>query len=191
MIDVKDIFLNILKDSKNYKKIAWIFIIAILLLVVLYPIIDANFLYYKRVSNRIDILENVSKIDENKINQSDKLKKEYNSIIEEISEKENNYLNNIFVNETSFKNKAIKFFSAAWIFILVGLILPFTKDKIKNKRTWTNLFSGILCIGLGCLFGYFGFKIPTIVNIVVNIILYQIIMVYLAYTIATSNIKQK
>lgn len=191
MIDVKDIFLNILKDSKNYKKIAWIFIIAILLLVVLYPIIDANFLYYKRVSNRIDILENVSKIDENKINKNDKLKKEYNSIIEEISEKENNYLNNIFVNETSFKNKAIKFFSAAWIFILVGLILPFTKDKIKNKRTWTNLFSGILCIGLGCLFGYFGFKIPTIVNIVVNIILYQIIMVYLAYTIATSNIKQK
>lgn len=191
MIDVKDIFLNILKYSKNYKKIAWIFIIAILLLVVLYPIIDANFLYYKRVSNRIDILENVSKIDENKINKNDKLKKEYNSIIEEISEKENNYLNNIFVNETSFKNKAIKFFSAAWIFILVGLILPFTKDKIKNKRTWTNLFSGILCIGLGCLFGYFGFKIPTIVNIVVNIILYQIIMVYLAYTIATSNIKQK
>lgn len=188
---MKDIFLNILKDSKNYKKIAWIFIIAILLLVVLYPIIDANFLYYKRVSNRIDILENVSKIDENKINKNDKLKKEYNSIIEEISEKENNYLNNIFVNETSFKNKAIKFFSAAWIFILVGLILPFTKDKIKNKRTWTNLFSGILCIGLGCLFGYFGFKIPTIVNIVVNIILYQIIMVYLAYTIATSNIKQK
>ncbi len=188
---MKDIFLNILKDSKNYKKIAWIFIIAILLLVVLYPIIDANFLYYKRVSNRIDILENVSKIDENKINKNDKLKKEYNSIIEEISEKENNYLNNIFVNETSFKNKAIKFFSAAWIFILVGLILPFTKDKIKNKRTWTNFFSGILCIGLGCLFGYFGFKIPTIVNIVVNIILYQIIMVYLAYTIATSNIKQK
>ena len=75
MIDVKDIFLNILKDSKNYKKIAWIFIIGILLLVVLYPIIDANFLYYKRVSNRIDILENVSKIDENKINQNDKLKK--------------------------------------------------------------------------------------------------------------------
>ena len=105
MIDVKDIFLNILKDSKNYKKIAWIFIIAILLLVVLYPIIDANFLYYKRVSNRIDILENVSKIDENKINKNDKLKKEYNSIIEEISEKENNYLNNIFVNETSFKIK--------------------------------------------------------------------------------------
>lgn len=186
---VKEVILNILKDSKNYKKIAWLFIIAILLLVVLYPIIDANFLYYKRVSDRIDILEKVSKIDENEINKNDKLEKEYNSIIEEISEKENNYLNNIFVKETSNKNKAIKFFSAAWMFIIVGLILPFTKDKTKNKRTMTNFFSGILCIGAGCLFGYFGFKIPTIINIVVNIILYQIIMIYLAYTIATSGNK--
>ena len=95
----------------------------------------------------------------------------------------------IFVKETSYKNKIIKFFSAAWIFIIVGLILPFTKDKAKNKRTWTNLFSGILCIGVGFLFGYFGVKIPTIINIVVNIILYQIIMIYLAYTIATSGNK--
>ena len=188
---MKEIILNILKDTKNYKKIAWVFLVGILLVVVLYPIIDANFLYYKRVSNRIEILENVSKIDENRINKNDKLKKEYNSIIEEISEKENNYLNNIFVNETSFKNKTIKFFSAAWLFIIVGLILPFTKDKIKNKRTWTNFFGGMLCIGVGCLFGYFGLKIPTIINIIVNIILYQIIMVYLAYTIATSGNKLK
>ena len=186
---MKEIILNILKDSKNYKKIAWLFIVAILLLVVLYPIIDANFLYYKRVSNRIDILEKISKIDGNEICKNDKLEKEYNSIIEEISDKENNYLNNIFVKETSYKNKIIKFFSAAWIFIIVGLILPFTKDKTKNKRTWTNLFSGILCIGVGILFGYFGVKIPTIINIVVNIILYQIIMIYLAYTIATSGNK--
>ncbi len=186
---MKEIILNILKDSKNYKKIAWLFIVAILLLVVLYPIIDANFLYYKRVSNRIDILEKISKIDENEICKNDKLEKEYNSIIEEISDKENNYLNNIFVKETSYKNKIIKFFSAAWMFIIVGLILPFTKDKTKNKRTWTNLFGGILCIGVGFLFGYFGVKIPTIINIVVNIILYQIIMIYLAYTIATSGNK--
>lgn len=94
---MKEIILSILKDSKNYKKIAWLFIAAILLLVVLYPIVDANFLYYKRVSNRIDILEKISKIDKNEIYKNDKLEKEYNSIIEEISDKENNYLNNIFV----------------------------------------------------------------------------------------------
>ena len=182
---MKEIILNILKDTKNYKKIAWLFIIAILIIIVLYPIIDANFLYYKRVSNRIDILEKISKIDKKEINKNDNLEKEYNSIIKEISEKEDNYLNNIFINEKTFKNKAIKFFSAAWLFIIVGLILPFTKDKNKGKRTWTNLLSGILCIVIACLFGYFGYKIPTIINIVVNVILYQIIMIYLAYTIAT------
>ena len=186
---MKEIILNILKDTKNYKKIAWLFIIVILVLIILYPIIDANFLYYKRVSNRIDILEKISKIDEKEINKNDKLEKEYNSIIKEISEKEDNYLNNIFIKEKTFKNKLIKFFSAAWLFIIVGLILPFTNDKSKGKRTWANFFSGILCIGIACLFGYCGYKIPTIINILVNIILYQIIMIYLAYTIATSGNK--
>ena len=73
---MKEIILNILKDTKNYKKIAWVFLVGILLVVVLYPIIDANFLYYKRVSNRIEILENVSKIDENRINKKKKKKKD-------------------------------------------------------------------------------------------------------------------
>ncbi len=182
---MKEVILNLLQDSKNYKKIAWFFIIAILILIILYPIIDANFLYYKRVSNRIDILEKISKIDEKEISKNDMLEKEYNSIIQEISEKENNYLNNIFIKEKTLKNRAIKFISSAWLFIVVGIILPFTKDKEKDKRTWTNFWSGIICIVMGCLFGYIGYKIPTIINIVVNIILYQIIMIYLAYTITT------
>lgn len=48
---MKEILLGVLKNSKNYKRIAWIFILVILLLIVFYPIIDANLLYYKRVSN--------------------------------------------------------------------------------------------------------------------------------------------
>ena len=51
----------------------------ILLLIVFYPIIDANFLYYNRVSNRIDILEKVSKLDENEIKKDKRLEKEYNA----------------------------------------------------------------------------------------------------------------
>lgn len=188
---MKEILLGVLKNSKNYKRIAWIFILVILLLIVFYPIIDANLLYYKRVSNRIEILENITNIEEEKLDKNDKLKDEYNSILEEISDKENNYLNNIFITEDSNKNNNIKFISSAWMFVLVGIILPFTKDKLKGKRTWTNFWSGIFCLVLAGLFGFIGCKIPTIINVIVNIILYQIIMVYLAYTIATAGTKNK
>lgn len=186
---MKEIILNILKDTKNYKRIAWFFILGILLLIVLYPIIDANFLYYKRVSNRIDILDKINNIRVEKIETNEKLKQEYDSILNEISEKENNYLNNIFIKETSPKNNVIKFISGSWLFIIVGLVLPFTKDKSKGKRTLNNVLGGLLCLGIAWLFGFIGYKIPTIINIVVNILLYQIILVYLAYTIATSGNK--
>lgn len=188
---MKEILLGVLKNSKNYKRIAWIFILVILLLIVFYPIIDANLLYYKRVSNRIEILEKITNIEEEKLDKNDKLKDEYNSILEEISDKENNYLNNIFITEDSNKNNNIKFISSAWMFVLVGIILPFTKDKSKGKRTRTNFWSGIFCLALAGLFGFIGCKIPTIINVIVNIILYQIIMVYLAYTIATAGTKNK
>lgn len=131
---MKEILLGVLKNSKNYKRIAWIFILVILLLIVFYPIIDANLLYYKRVSNRIEILEKITNIEEEKLDKNDKLKDEYNSILEEISDKENNYLNNIFITEDSNKNNNIKFISSAWMFVLVGIILPFTKDKSKGKE---------------------------------------------------------
>lgn len=183
-------FIRCIKKTKNYKLIAWIFILVILLLIVFYPIIDANFLYYKRVSNRIEILEKITNIEEEKLDKNDKLKDEYNSILGEISDKENNYLNNIFITEDSNKNNKIKFISSAWMFVLVGIILPFTKDKSKGKRTWTNFWSGIFCLALAGLFGFIGCKIPTIINVIVNIILYQIIMVYLAYTIATAGTKK-
>lgn len=187
---MKEVLLSVLKNSKNYKFIAWIFILVILLLIVFYPIIDANFLYYKRVSNRIEILEKITNIEEEKLNKNGKLKDEYNSILKEISDKENNYLNNVFITKDSNKNNNIKFISSAWMFALVGIILPFTKDKTKDKRTWTNFWSGIFCLILAILFGLIGSKIPTIINVIVNVILYQIIMIYLAYTIATAGTKK-
>ena len=181
--------LGVLKSIKNYKLAAWIFIIVILLIIVFYPIIDANFLYYKRVSNRIEILESLTNIEDKILEKNDKLKNEYNSILKEISDKENNYLNNIFIMKDSNRNNIIKFISSAWMFALVGIILPFTKDKAKGKRTMTNFWSGIFCVLLAGLLGLIGFKIPTIINVIVNVILYQIIIIYLAYTIATIKTK--
>ena len=177
--------LKILENVKDYKKLAWVFIIMVLALIMLYPIIDTNFLYYSRISNRINILEKVSKIDENKISKNKKLNNEYNSIIKEISEKENNYLNNIFITETSRANNLIKFIAASWMFIIIGIILLFTKDKVKKKITMLNIVSGVICIGFAILIGYLGVKIPTIINIII----YNSIMIFFAYTIISFSNK--
>ena len=52
---MKDIFNNFFEKLINKKKgvkiIAWIFIILIILAIIFYPIIDANFLYYNRTNN--------------------------------------------------------------------------------------------------------------------------------------------
>ncbi len=57
---MKDIFNNflekILNEKKSFKLIAWIFIILIILSIIFYPIIDANFLYYNRTNKRIEII---------------------------------------------------------------------------------------------------------------------------------------
>lgn len=172
-------------NFKRHKKIAWLFIIFVLMIIMLYPIIDANFLYYNRISNRIEILDKITKIDVEKVNNSEKLQQEYDLILNEIESKKDNYLNNIFIKEKTTKNNVIKFISGAWMFIFVGIVLPFTKDKEKKKRTLNNFMGGIVCIAIGLLLGYGAMKIPTIINIIVNIILYQIILIYGAYTIAT------
>ena len=131
------------------------FIAILLLIIVFYPIIDANFLYYERVSNRIEILE-----------------------------KENKYLNNIFIKETNKNNKIIKFFASSWLLWVTGIVLIITKDKKTGKRM-KNILSGLIVFLFSYVIGYFGYIIPTIINVVVNVVLYQIIYIFLAYTISS------
>ena len=186
---MKEIIYKIVMNSKNYKKIAWLFIVLLLLIIIFYPIIDANFLYYERVSNRIEILDKVSKIDENEVKKNQKLENEYNAIIDEISEKENKYLNNIFIKETNINNKIIKFIASSWLLWVTGVVLLLTKNKTTGKRT-KNILSGLIVFLISYGIGYLGNFIPTIINVVVNVVLYQIIYIFLAYSISSFAIVQ-
>lgn len=185
---MKNFILELLSNVKDYKKLAWIFILIVLFLIVIYPIIDANFLYYKRVSNRIEILDKVNNIDVNSIDNK-QLKDEYKSILNEISEKEDKYLNNIFIHEESLTNNIIKFISAAWLFIIAGIFVPFAKDN-KKMKLGTKIFCVCFCFLIAAALGYVGYIIPTIINVAVNVILYIIILVFLAYTISKVSLKK-
>ena len=164
------IFEKVINEKKGFKLIAWIFIILIILAIVFYPIIDANFLYYNRTNKRIE--------------------EEYNSILADMNNQSNNYINNIFQKETNRGKNIAKFLAGSWIFILVGIIMPFTKDK-KNGKIFTlnNIMAGILCFVIAGILGFICVKIPNIINFGVNIVLYLIILIFLAYTISTSGKK--
>ena len=191
---MKDIFNNFFEKLINKKKgvkiIAWIFIILIILAIIFYPIIDANFLYYNRTNKRIEIIQKIVSINEEDIKRDLRIEEEYNSILNDMNSQSNNYISNIFQKETNPGRNIAKFISGAWLFILVGIFMPFSLDKNKGKRfTLNNIMSGIVCLGIGAILGLVCYKIPNIINFAVNIILYQIILIFLAYTIATSGKK--
>lgn len=178
---MKDFILSIIKNIKDYKLLVWIFILGVLILIILYPIIDANFLYYKRISNRVEILEKVSKIDISKL-KNKQLIEEYNSILNEISEKEDKYLNNIFIYEENTKNSIIKIASATWIFILVTIFVPLSEEN-RKKGLKFNITCCVACLLIAALCGYIGYIIPTVINVFINVILYNIVIIFLLYTI--------
>ena len=117
------LFEKILNEKKGFKIIAWIFIILIIIAIVLYPIIDANFLYYNRTNKRIEIIQKIVSIDENDVKKDKRIEEEYNSILDDMNNQSNNYINNIFQKETNRGRNIAKFLASSWIFILVGLIL--------------------------------------------------------------------
>lgn len=184
------LFEKLINEKKGFKIIAWIFIVIIILAIVLYPIIDANFLYYTRTNKRIEIIQKIVSIDENEIKKDKRIEEEYNSILDDMNNQSNNYISNIFQKETNKGRNIAKFLAGSWIFILVGMIMPFTKDKNKGRIfTFNNILAGIFCFAIAGFLGFVCVKIPNIINFGVNIVLYQIILIFLAYTISTSGKK--
>lgn len=184
------LFEKLINEKKGFKIIAWIFIILLILAIFLYPIIDANFLYYNRTNKRIEIIQKIISIDENAIKKDKRIENEYNSILEDMNNQSNNYINNIFQKETNKGRNIAKFLAGSWIFILAGIIMPFTKDKKNGKRfTLNNIMTGIFCFVIAGILGFICVKIPNIINFGVNIVLYLIILIFLTYTISTSGKK--
>lgn len=184
------LFEKLINEKKGFKIIAWIFIILLILAIFLYPIIDANFLYYNRTNKRIEIIHKIISIDENAIKKDKRIENEYNSILEDMNNQSNNYINNIFQKETNKGRNIAKFLAGSWIFILVGIIMLFTKDKKNGKRfTLNNIMAGIFCFVIAGILGFICVKIPNIINFGVNIVLYLIILIFLTYTISTSGKK--
>ncbi len=176
---VFDIIKDNLKNPKLY--IALLTIIVVILL--LFPYIDANFFYYNRVEKRIDILKAVSDIETEKIENNPILKAEYENILEEISKQKEGSLGSVFITNNTSKVSRYKFLTGAILSWLVGVLCLFIKiDKI-SQRIVGILFFAIL----GCILGYISTLIPTIIDPKCNYILMPILQLVLLGVLVTNN----
>lgn len=176
---VFDIIKDNLKNPKLY--IALLTIIVVILL--LFPYIDANFFYYNRVEKRIDILKTVSDIETEKIENNPILKAEYENILEEISKQKEGSLGSVFITNNTSKVSRYKFLTGAILSWLVGVLCLFIKIDKVSQRIVGILFFAIL----GCILGYISTLIPTIIDPKCNYILMPILQLVLFGVLVTNN----
>lgn len=177
--------------KKNYKRPKlWIGLgVVIFCLVLLFPYIDSNFFYFTRIEKRIDILERVIELDEEKINKNEMYKEEYQSILEEIEQQDERSVNSVMNRIITYINKMtvagieqgnvwIKFFTGAIWFLMVTLCIPFMKIEKRSDKILSFILMLIISIVIGSFFSI----IPIIINPMVNYLGIPILQIILIFT---------
>lgn len=171
----------------KHSKIFWgILIIIIVLSIIVFPYIDANFLYYSRIEKRIDNLIDLVELSGKGIEESVVLFAEYNNIIEEIKVAQDRSMSTLFENkeDTTYEYWA-KFLSGASLFWLIGVVILLQKDK-SHKLTFSyfiknNFFIFTFCIVIGGLIGFIFSKLPTLGTVWVNVVCVPVLQFIVAY----------
>lgn len=147
------------QNIKNPNLYVTLFII-IMIVLILFPYIDANYFYYSRVEKRINILNEITELDENRFSNNEILQNEYLSILKEIEKQKDGSLGSVFITDNSQTVNRNKFLSGAvlsWVIAMVSLF-------IKMEKWWYKLVSLLLFGIIGMALGYFSTIIPTIVS---------------------------
>lgn len=184
---LEKIFDLIKSNFKNPK--LYIFLLVVLLTVlVLFPYIDANFFYYNRVNDRIDILTKVSEINVEQIRENEILYKEYNSILAEIEKQSAGSVGSVFIKEADNTVNLIKFISGGSLVWFIALLCLF----IKGFKNWGHRILGfVFFTGLGCVFGLAAKAIPTIAKPMVNYIGFPVLLIIVIALLATGGKNKK
>lgn len=149
----------VIKNLKNPKLYTGIFVVIIIVLL-LFPYIDANYFYYNRVEKRIEILNEMTELDGDKVNQNEIMKDEYYSILSEISKQKTGSLSSVFITDSTSTESKFKFLSGGFL----TWILAFMCIFIKFEKKWYK-FMGFIVLGIiGAFFGYISMLLPTVIN---------------------------
>lgn len=160
------------------------FAAASVVIALVFPYVDANFFFYSRIGKRIDILQNLSEIDIEKVSQYPALQEEYDAIISEIEkQRELSISSAIAMEQTTSNIPLFKFLSGGALAWIITLCVPFM-NTFKDKKTKVLAF--FLLALFGGILGGVAYIIPTIFNPWINYIGYPalqlIILIALAIT---------
>lgn len=165
-------------------RIFWAFVIVALVVgIIIFPYIDANYLYYDRIERRINNLQALVDLTGIPLQENEYLYAEYESIIEEMESAREKALSNTTNNKDTIQDRRVKFLSGAGLWYIVALMVLITKKKTEKwsfKRIFNNFCSTVLCVGIGSGIGWVFTLIPTLglvgVNVGLTIILEVIVL---------------
>lgn len=181
------------------EKRRWFFaalIIIVILGIIVFPYIDANFLYYNRIEKRIDNLSNLVNLTDTPLEENEILYEEYLSILEEMKTARENSLFGSNKAEDSRTDRMWKFAGGALLWVIIAFVLVFSKKKGEQrtfKQFINNVLSAIFCLIIGAIFGCAFIYIPTIGSAELNFALApvaQIIVVWLIIESPKSKSKE-
>ena len=157
-----------------------VLIVLLIAVVIVYPYIDANFLYYDRIEKRIDNLQKLVELTGEPLYENADLNKEYYSILKEMEIAREKALSNATNSEDSLHDRRVKFFAGAGLWYVVAIAVLFTKKKTEKwsfRKVFNNFCSTILCLGIGTGIGWVFTLIPTLGIVEVNAVLTLILEV--------------
>jgi len=181
---VQEWLLGIVTGEKG--RIVWaIVIILFLLAVIVYPYIDANFLYYDRLEKRIDNLQKLISISGNTIENNDALKAEFQGILNEIEDAREKTLINVTTENDSAEDQSTKFLGGSILFFVVGFFMIFQHQK-GQKFTFkqfitVNIPASILCAVFGIIMGYIFTLFPTLWSTWINFFLAPVLELFVLW----------
>lgn len=178
-----DAVINNLKNPRLYIVI----LLVILVFLLLFPYIDANYFYYHRVNNRIEIVTKMMSIDKDKIRENSVLMKEYENLLVEIEKQSDGSIGNVFVNEKNPSVQRIKFISGGSLVWLLAIMALVSKGNTFRNR----IITAVVLAVIGCVTGGLSKIIPTIISPIVNYIGFPMVLIVLLALMMTGTATKK
>ena len=178
-----DAVINNLKNPRLYIVI----LLVILVFLLLFPYIDANYFYYHRVNNRIEIVTKMMSIDKDKIRENSVLMKEYENLLVEIEKQSDGSIGNVFVNEKNPSVQRIKFITGGSLVWLLAIMALVSKGNTFRNR----IITAVVLAVIGCVTGGLSKIIPTIISPIVNYIGFPMVLIVLLALMMTGTATKK
>ena len=188
MSNIPDKLYDTIKSNLKNPRMYAVIIILIFSVLWLFPYLDANLFYYKRVNDRVDILTKISNLDSERIQQDPTLKAEYESILNELSQQPESTINNIFQKESRGSVNLAKFITGG----LLSWVIAFACLKMSGINTIPKRLLGlILFFIIGVVLGSIAKATPNIFNPWVNYIGFPLLQVVVIALLMTSKKENK